>query len=497
MHWRITRDPYLRSLAEARGEAAVWESGHFIEDAPGAPPDDDGEDLDLLCTPRPRLAIKGDRPVVLLATGGFCPPHAGHIAMMERARVAAERAGHDVIGGYLSPGHDAYLTMKCGPAAIPASERLRLCAEAIAQCDWLSVDPWEALHQRVAVNFTAVAARLRAYLRAHVDPRIDVLYVCGGDNARFALAFAEDGGCVVVGRPGNDDVRDRWRARLADIPRLLWIDGDHPAASRDVRAPTWTSPSRRLVVRLEDDRAVRTLGLGTFARFQRELVDELARHLDVRTVTLDASAPCDDVISLDAMRPARVNLSISRLYAAGGYSPLGHVARPGAAPLATQVAAIAPGEYALEDDDRMSGATLDAARTLLPPHALIREVRLAVAHDDDEDVADSRDFLLGADDGGLVLSLPSSSIGRAPYLLPYVDPAARSSVPSHRSRALSIAVWELNARHFSDTSLRVADLPPPTRSTFAFMGDDTRLSDLCARHAERLRDARAHLTVRR
>ena len=494
MHWRISRDPYLRALAHARGEPAVWESGFFIEDAPGSLPDDDGEDLDLLCTPRPKREITGDRPVVLLSTGGFCPPHAGHLAMMECARVAASHAGYDVIGGYLSPGHDAYITMKCGAAAMPASERLRLCAEAVTGSDWLSVDPWESLHQRLAVNFTAVAARLRAYLRAHVDPRVEVLYVCGGDNARFALAFAEEGGCVVVGRPGNGAVMNHWRARLADNARVLWIDGDHPAASRDLRASSWSAPPRRLVVRLEDDRAVRTLGLRTFARFQRELLEELARHISVRTVSLDATAPDDDVISLDAMRSARVNLSLSRLYSVGGYEPLGHIARPGAPPLASQIAAITPGEYALEDDDRMSGATLAAARSLLSSRVRVREVRLAVDHADDEDVADSRDFLLGADDGGLVLSLPHGSVGRAPYLLPYVDPAVRSSVPS--SRAFSIAVWELNAKHFADTSLRVADLPPSTRATFAFMGDDTRLFDVCARHAERLRDPRAHLTVK-
>src|SRR5689334_3025389 len=115
MHWKLRRDPYFSRVYEQHGELAVWEAGFFLdtdeEDASLA-------DVDWLCTPRPRRAITGERPVVLLSTGGFCPVHDGHLAMMEAARAAAEQAGFDVIGGYLSPGHDEYLRMKCGSSAI-------------------------------------------------------------------------------------------------------------------------------------------------------------------------------------------------------------------------------------------------------------------------------------------------------------------------------------------------------------------------------------------
>src|SRR5258707_1369773 len=83
----------------------------------------------------------------------------------------------------------------------------------------------------------------------------------------------------------------------------------------------------------------------------------------------------------------------------------------GAAPLAEQLAAIASGTYTLRDDDRISGGTLDAVRAMLPPRVKIAGVRLAVEHDDDEEVVDSRDFLLGADHGGLVIELPHGGIG--------------------------------------------------------------------------------------
>ena len=117
--------------------------------------------------------------------------------------------------------------------------------EAVAGSDWLSVDPWEAQHRRVSVNYTDVVARLRTYLRAHVDPRLEVLYVCGGDNARFALAFTERGGCVVVARPGSDAVAEyrMWRDRLGGHPRILWAASDSRASP--ITTSMWARESRR------------------------------------------------------------------------------------------------------------------------------------------------------------------------------------------------------------------------------------------------------------
>nr|HEX4319141.1 hypothetical protein [Kofleriaceae bacterium] len=497
---KLARDPYLRALVAARGEQAAWDSGYFDDGDDGDAPLDD---IDWACTPLPPAdaAATARRPAVLLATGGFCPPHAGHLEMMERARDAATtQLGFDVIAGYLSPGHDRYARMKAGDAAMPAPARLAACAELAARsgADWLVVDPWEALHRRVAVNFTDVCARLRAYLRAHVDLRVEVVYVCGGDNARFALAFAEDGACVVVARPGSDATVGAWRARLAGHPRIAWADGDHPGASRALRPPgAWRAPRSRVVVRLEDARAVRTLGLpaDTWCAFQRELVALLRAHAEVRVVEAAPGARAepgelvvDPMVDVAGVAGAHA-LAISRAYALGGYHARGHVARPGSPPLDAQLAAIPPGDYVLRDDDRATGGTFAAARALLPAHARVADVeRVAIAHDADEDVVDSRDFLLGSDDGGLVVELPARRLGRAPYVLPYVDPAARCSLPPTAVRAISIAVWELAARTLGDR--RLSALPAPARATLEAMGlagDPPRtLGELCRWHATRL-----------
>jgi nicotinic acid mononucleotide adenylyltransferase len=483
MNWKIARDRYLAPLCRKHGEAAAFAAGFFEDEDPEPAPLDD---VDWLCTPRPKRDATGERPVVLLATGGFCPVHAGHLEMMERARTAVERAGYSVVGGYLSPGHDAYLRAKCGPLSSPAQERLRQCAVAVADSDWLSVDPWESMHRRVAVNYTDVTARLRAYLRAHVDARIEVLYVCGGDNARFAYAFTERGRCVVVNRSGAEAEFERWRATLAGHPNVIWVEGSGRLASSSALRTSPPAPSQRarLVVRLEDQRAVRTLQLSSLREFQQQLLALLARYATVRLAPLEACPLAPHVISLDPLLPGRHNLALSRLFAPGGYEALGHVARPGAAPLAEQAALIPPGNYVLRDDDSITGGTIAAVRAVLSSNVTISAVDVALTHADDEDVVDARDFLLGSDDGGLVLQLPGGGVGRAPYVLPYVDPFARASIAA--SREFSIAVWALNAHVFEPTELRVRDLPQATRATLP-LPDTMKLNDVCAWHIERLR----------
>jgi len=490
--WKLARDRYLGPLVKAHGEQVAWDAGFFLDDDPTDAPLDD---VDWLCTPLPNRRARTDAPKVLLATGGFFPLHAGHLAMMEAARRAAEHAGWEIIGGYLSPGHDNYLRLKCGDAAAPASERLRLVGRGIADAnsDWLRVDPWEALHRRGAVNYTDVAARLEAYLRAHVHPQLTVVYVCGGDNARFASAFVARGGCIVVGRPGAETEWSRWRATLAGHPGILFAEGGSPLASRDLRATTAVRrPLPSLLVRCEDARVVDTLGLAErLPAFQDQLLTLLRSYTRVRVEQgpPEPVTAAQGVISLDPLRPARFNLALSRLFAVGGYQPLGHVARPGHPPLARQIAGIPPGEYRLRDDDAMSGSTLEAVRRALPAHVHITATELALARHESEDVLDARDFLLGADEGGLVLAWPDAfdetpRLARAPYLLPYVDPCVRASIPD--ARGFSSAVWELNARFFAQSGRKVADLPAPARAMFAFAGTDASLEDLCRWHAARL-----------
>jgi hypothetical protein len=232
-----------------------------------------------------------------------------------------------------------------------------------------------------------------------------------------------------------------------------------------------------------------------WSAFQGWLVDRISKHRAVRTVPLDDVGSQYDggnTIGLDAMVVAKHNLAISRLFALGGYSLLGHVERPGRPPIADQLERIPSGEYTLCDDDCMTGSTVEAVRAMLPDNLRIVGTRLALPHGDDEEVVDSRDFLLGADDGGLVVELADGVIARAPYILPYVDPAVRASLPASSVHAFSTDVWRLNEQAFRGSGRTVADLPAPARQLFRLLDDQTPLDAVCRWHVDRLEKLQLH-----
>jgi hypothetical protein len=255
----------------------------------------------------------------------------------------------------------------------------------------------------------------------------------------------------------------------------------------------WQPPtSPRLRLRLEDARAVEAVGLpvARWRLFQERLHRRLGRGQTVIPVQAEGQGIRPDlpIISLDPLTKGAVDLGVSRAFDVGGRRHLGHVERPGHLPVDVQAADIAPGEYVLVDDDSSSGSTLAFAIASLPPGVRLREVVTLMPRTEDE-IADSRDFMLGTDDGGLVVLLPDGSFGRAPYLLPYVDPHARCGVPASDVLQLSIDVWLLNAQAFEGTGTTVAALPVAARRALEAAGFERAdsLEDVSRRHAETLR----------
>lgn len=526
---KIQHDVFMSSIAAAWGPDSPWEAGFFADTDTDSPPLKETERW--LTTSASHLALVNDRtaiplrtdesraaesfdkaveqsptPVVLLSTGGFFPLHAGHLELMTTARRVAEDNGWWVVGGFLSPGHDQYLQQKWEGLAPMASTRLLLIEEQLSadrSLDWLRVDPWESLHCPVAVNYTEVVARMQAYLRVHVDPRIEVCYVCGGDNARFSLAFSVRGRCIVVNRPGYESQLDSWRADPRNQnDRVLWATSPgRRIASHDseLSLPKTDNNQRSLTICRVDTAAVRTLGLSesTWNSFQQALHALFAEYLSPAVVTLadplhatiDQMGHKDSlVVSNNQFVQAAYNVGVSRKFELGGYRQDGHVARPGWPELSEQIQSLPHGSWTVLDDDVASGSTRTFLTQLLGHDRPVERFVPAIAPTTD-DLVDSRDFLLGTDEGGLVIELPNGSVGRAPYVLPYVDSSARASIPSGKVLDFSRKVWDLNTALFSRTSLQLVDTPPPIQQTLKVAGFDAHhtLSEICRWHADTLR----------
>jgi hypothetical protein len=190
------------------------------------------------------------------------------------------------------------------------------------------------------------------------------------------------------------------------------------------------------------------------------------------------------------MLPAIHNLAMSRVFGMGGYRQQGFVNRPGSEALENQAESIPPAAYTIFDDDIVTGGTVACAQELLLEfdREVVGHLSLETSNGGIDEVADCRDFLLGAFEAGLVLDLPDGSQGRAPYALPFVDPSVRSSIPPEQAIEFSIQVWKANVEFFNGTGMTVRDLPKPARDTMLAAGHcwNCKLRDVCQIYVDRL-----------
>ncbi len=437
--WKLLRDPYYRAMRPLYQSQEAFREAGFFDDGLDAELDSPRyTDLNWLTTPYHKILrrlaqldefdpaqLVAYPPIVLLTTGGFSPIHNGHIDMLELAKNKMMEQGHIVLGGYLSPSHDSYVSTKHhGSASLLDAHRLRLCHEAVAMSEWLMVDPWEARYVPCALNYTDVILRLERYLNHHLrlPVPLQVGYVFGGDNAAFARTFLSRGYAVCIDRPGYESavaaLRQEIPASHTQIafarPRLEYfnisssrirseeMDAMPERSSRyynslkaNVARGNELPQERQFLIRDESAWAIETWGAG---REESVLTAARERHLQaLRTALYEAyaSPPLPDqalnlrievpelatqvayadtlqrtteTITLDACTGGTYRLEVSRLFglADGQCFSTQVTPRPGCPPITDQVRAIPPGEYALLDDDIASGRTMRMMMAVLP-----------------------------------------------------------------------------------------------------------------------------------
>jgi nicotinic acid mononucleotide adenylyltransferase len=554
--WKVLRDPfYAATYAAYRSETVLAAAGFFdnrvepeqLGHSPGR----------WLTTPVHKLTANLNRApaadpargyAVLLSTGAFAPVHDGHLGMLEIARDQLERCGYRVLGGYLSPSHDHYVSTKFKDAS-DIAQRLHLCELACADSDWLMTDGWEGRYIATAVNFTDVIVRLQRYLAAHVAVPVTVFYVFGDDNAGFARAFVGQGGCVCVPRPGIHPAGDELFAEPAvhanerillakrstvDVSSTAVRAGagqvPQPVARQLRRWKTGESRGTSIYAVRDDvgwalqpwfarDRAgTRSLDAAReefVAGLRRILSDALEPATDGQSqpetqVTLIGSERqqrCLDrltaqgrVLNLDVIGGGQAQLGVSREFAVsdGQGRCIGLGPRPGTPPLASQLDRVPDGSYTLVDDDIATGQTRQWLLDQLPDRIQVSDSKALLdcwrrKHDQTApvwDVVDARDFLLGGRDAGLVVQLPDTNIARAPYMLPYVCLPARAKLPPSRAFPCSLRLWQLNRRLFArmPSPLRVSDADPACRALLRYLGfaAEDPLAEVCDWHIQQL-----------
>lgn len=489
--------------------------------------DEDFYNLDFLTTPVSKIIdnlekIRSNNPVVLLTTGGFDPIHDGHIYMMEFAKKTLEQNGYDVVGGYFSPSHQTYVSTKpyCKTSSL---ERIDLCQEVIKDSSWLMIDPWEALYVKTYINFTDVIQRLELYLQKHVNSKIKVAYVFGGDNSEFMYCFEKQGIGICIEREGYSDKFEEMK-KLFKGNNNFFINNKSIVStysSRTIRKRKIYSLSEKDYSIDDGDYVIRNENLIPLENYKKIVSEELLKEahkefleelkkifeesfdnkLKIKTIDMQkqleiahSKLESRKTISLDTYYKGTYSIETSRLFDISDIQKkyIKLIGRIGFESIENQIENIGFGKYILVDDDSATGKTIREVMSLLPNRINIEKIYLLanIFNEQIFDIVDLRDFIVGAKCGGLVVRLTNKEVVRAPYMLPYVSLKSRASIPAIKEMEMSLKLWKINKEFYqklgNNIVLSQTDCGFKKLMNYIGFSDDTLLTDICDWHIKNL-----------
>lgn len=464
-----------------------------------------------------KTAIPGMRHAVVVSTGSYDPLHEGHMESIVRAKEFIEASGKaKVIAGFMSPSHDSYVRRK-NPGGIVDFQRVHENTVYLENSEynkpqqWIFHENWEALGINLAVNFTDVVIYIDGMLKAHVGNDIDVYYVFGGDNAAFGLTFAHDDETMVkgicVGRPGYDIDPDIAQ-QIETSSTLFYTEGYNGMSSTQIRAlrEKQNEPIQETKVELpfvlRNDLALSAswmkpiLGSEVFNKKCDDFVSKLQLNLkssfnEVKTIDVEEQLKLTakylknnfanrKVLSCDVYFKGDKNLRASRLFdisSSQKHGKTSHFASP------LNIREKDNTEYVFVDDDIVSGFFLSEVKKYfrITDAVSMADISLQESY---LDIADARDFLVGASHGGLMMDAQKPF--RAPYLAPFVNMVSRLTMPAGDIRAFNIALWQANADFYAGTGLTLGNLPKEQTAFMQNMGfaESTLVSDVCLKYRE-------------
>ena len=515
--WKILRDEYYSEVYKKYLDIDTVIKAGFILDSLELE-DLNYYNLSLLTTPVSKLKDSKKNPVVLLTTGGFDPIHDGHIYMMEFAKEALEKEGYDVIGGYLSPSHESYVSTK-PYYKINAYERLDLCQECVKDSQWLIIDPWESIYVKTYINFTDVIQRLEQYLRKHINPKIQVAYVFGGDNSEFMYCFEDKGIGICVERDGYSEKFNEMKKKFKGKNNIFISNKSIVStySSRNIRKRQGYKYKEQNYSKEDGDYVIRNEGMIPLANYKEYVNNEKLENahkkfleqlilllkeafnnkLEVKTIDMQeqlkrASHVLEgrQTISLDTYYRGTYDIETSRLFDISDIQKkyISLIGRIGHDTIENQIEKINDGRYILVDDDSATGKTIREIMSNLPERINIEQIYLLASMLNKKifDIVDLRDFIIGVQNGGLVVKLPNGEIARAPYMLPYVCLKTRATISASKEMEISTKLWKMNKEFYQEIggNITLAQTDSGFKKLMNYIGfdDNTLLVDICDWH---------------
>ena len=200
-------------------------------------------------------------------------------------------------------------------------------------------------------------------------------------------------------------------------------------------------------------------------------------------------------ISLDTYYRGTYDIQTSRLFDISDIQKkyISLIGRIGYESIEEQIEKIKDGNYILVDDDSATGKTIREVMSKLPERINIEKIELLadVLKEKLFDIVDLRDFIIGVQNGGLVVKLPNHEIVRAPYMLPYVCLKSRASISPSKEMEMSIKLWKMNKKFYQEIggniSLKETDVGFKKLMNYIGFEDNTSLADICDWHINKLK----------
>lgn len=525
--WKILRDEYYSEVYKKYLSIDIVIKAGFILDSI------DWEDinyynLNLLTTPVSKIMenIKEkdiSNPVVLLTTGGFDPIHEGHLYMMDFAKKVLEENGYHVVGGYLSPSHESYISTKPYYKINPY-ERLDRCQECVKDSNWLMIDPFESIYVKTYVNFTDIIQRLELYLKKHINPNIQVAYVFGGDNSEFMYCFENKGIGICIERDGYSEKFNQMKSKCKGKNNFFINNKSIVStySSRHIRQRKGYDYNNQSYSKEDGDYVIRNEGMTPLLNYKQNAKEEILQkaheeflkqlieliriafdnQLDVKTIDMEKQLKkaysileAKQTISLDTYYKGTYNIETSRLFDISDIQKkyISLIGRIGHDTVKNQIQKIKDGNYILVDDDSATGKTIREVMSNLPERINIEQIFLLASMVNEKifDIVDFRDFIIGVKNGGLVVRLPNKEIARSPYMLPYVSLKTRATISASKEMETSIRLWKMNKEFYQkiggNTTLGQTDSGFKKLMNYIGFKDDTLLVDICDWHIKKLK----------
>lgn len=454
-------DYYLPMYKKYKSINLLYEAGFFLDNY-----DQNEEkgvvDNNWLSTPINKIKIGGNKKekVVLLMTGAFSPIHSGHVNSMEIAKSVLSNK-YDVIGGYISPSHDEYVDTKHnGQAKKHIMKRIMDADMFLSDNDWIMVDKYEGVDNKYAINFTDVIVRLKSYLEYHLDEKIKICYVFGGDNAKFTLAFLNNDMSFCISRNHENESffnnyelgennyyikENKYKDVSSTKIRNEYINKNQSILSKS------NNKIKNYLIRDDWDCINLDLNISPLNKLREILNYGLSKDTVIKSISVKEqnnlfllkNEISQKTISLDVYIKGDYNIGLSRQFNMSDSQIRANklVKRPES----NMNVDIPNGNYTVIEDDSVSGQTLMFLKNILGSEKNIDNILLLSDLNKEEyyDVVDLRDFILNAKYGGLVVNFKSNNI-RVPYMYPYVNLVSRASIEFDKFLIVSYLLWKLN-----------------------------------------------------